>query len=348
VAPAAVDAPTIAVEFPISIPYDDAFNVSKVNLFENVGFNDRTTEPVPVDVETPVPPFTTGIIPVIFVDAIEPLNVVAFTTPATYKPVLQRVASLTPPVVKPITSVPRWYIPVFESPFQEYPGNNTESLPINSWLLALIMTSLLNVVIPVTPSVFDNVVAPEAPRVVTEVPARVVAPVTDIVPELDRPARVVAPVTLRVFERVEAPLTFNVFDREVAPDAPRVVTEVPARVVAPVTFNVFERVEAPLTFNVFDKEVAPDAPRVVTEVPARDVAPVTDIVPELDRPARVVAPVTFRVFERVEAPLTFNVFDREVAPDAPRVVTEVPDRVVAPFTFKVDVIFAVPVTSREY
>jgi hypothetical protein len=126
VAPAAEVTPNVAVEFPISIPYACAVNVSIVSLFENVGFNDRTTEPVPVDVETPVPPFTTGTMPVIFVDAIDPLNV-PLNVP--YKPSLLIDTSLIPFIENPMAFVAR-YIPVFELPFQEYPGAETESVPI--------------------------------------------------------------------------------------------------------------------------------------------------------------------------------------------------------------------------
>ena len=135
----------LLVPLKVISPLDVIFPHDSVPV--NVGAVDKTTEPVPVDVVTPVPPFATARVPLdIFVAfrAVKPV-------PTPVRPVEDKVKRFTPPVAKPIVLAAARYIPVDVSPTHDIPGAETESFElINKFTAEPNVTSLLNNVAPVT------------------------------------------------------------------------------------------------------------------------------------------------------------------------------------------------------
>ena len=152
--------------------------------------------------------------------------------------------------------------------------------------------------VPVTPSVDDNVVAPEALSVETDVAAAFTAASVDV------------------------PVTASVDDNVAAPDADNVVTDVDVSTDAPDTFKALETSTLPTTFapsivdlpkrtpadhlSTQDAQVVVSSFQLVNEIPTPAVKSSKIVEPALSV-ASVEAPVTPSVDDKVVEPVMFAV-----------------------------------------
>ena len=160
---------------------------------------------------------------------------------------------------------------------------------------ALIVTSLLNVVVPVTTKVFDRVAAPVTAIVLDKVAVPVIDTVFD---KVAAPLAIRDPCIFRVASGVEVPiptllfvastnkvLVLNAALPEIVCTEPFNAT-LPVNVVVPVTASVLLNVAAPTCDVVLAKVATPVTPKVLKALAA---------------PVKVVAPVTPKVLKALAA-----------------------------------------------